>query len=237
MVMLNGKPVNIDPAQWHADMAVTPTLVLGRGSQQDQAGFLTQILQKQEQILQQLGPQNPLVTVDQYAYTLRKLVELSGWRNTLSFFQDPSQMDPAAKQQMLQQMTQMMAQGKGQGKTGPDPQIEQMKIASQEKQAQMKMQMEQMKEQNALQLEVLKMKAQHMTTLLQMQADHQQAIDQAQVDQHAGRFNQMLDAHVTHMGNLMNAHVTHQGNLMDHAAKMHAANTKANGKAQPSARQ
>jgi hypothetical protein len=231
MTLLNGKPVNIDPAQWHADMAVTPTLVLGRGSQQDQTGFLTQILQKQEQILQQLGPQNPIVSIDQYAYTLRKLVELAGWRNTLSFFQDPSQMDPAAKQQMLQQMASQMAQGKGQGKTGPDPQIEQMKIASQEKQAQMKMQMEQMKEQNALQLEVLKMKAQHMTTLLQMQADHQQAVDQAAVDQHAGRFNQMLDAHVTHMGNLMNAHVTHQGNLMDHAAKMHAVDARPNGKA------
>jgi hypothetical protein len=236
MVMLNGKPVNIDPAQWHADMSVTPTLVLGRGSQQDQIAFLTQIVQKQELILQTLGPENPLVTIDQYSYSLRKLVELAGWRNTLSFFQDPSQLPPQQKQQMLQQMSQAAAQQKQGQKTGPDPQIEQMKIQSQERQVQLKLQLEQMKEQNAIQLEVLKMKAQFQTQMMQMQADHAQAIDQAQVDQHAGRFNAMLDAHVTHMGNLMNAHVTHQGNLMDHAAKMDAArrqpmNGKANGSA------
>jgi hypothetical protein len=231
MVLLNGRPVEIDPAQWHTDMQVRSTLVLGRGSQQDQIAALTQISQKQEQILQTLGPQNPLVSIDQYSYTLRRMVELAGWRNSTSFFNDTSQMDPQAKEQMLQQM----AQAGQKGKSGPDPQIEQMKIASQEKQAQMKVQVEQMKEQNALQLEILKMKAQHMTTMMQMQADHAQAVDQRMVDDHAGRFNEMIKAHTQHMGNLLDAAVTHTGDLLDYNAKIHAANksaaaSKANGK-------
>jgi len=231
MALLSGRPVNIDAKQWHTDMQVVPTLVLGRGSQQDQLAFLTQIATKQETLLQTLGPQNPIVTIDQYAYTLRKLVELAGWRNTTSFFQDPSQMDPQAKQQALQAMQQQMAAAQQKGKSGPDPQIEQAKIASAEKQEQMKMQLEQLKAQNALQLEAMKMKSQFMVQILQMHADHQQAVDQAAVDRHVGEHSSMVNAHVTHMGNLLNAAVEHHGNLMDHAAKKYAADKSAASKA------
>jgi hypothetical protein len=211
-VRLNGEVAVIDPRHWNAEMDVEPTLMLGRGSQQDQQQSLTDILAKQELILQTLGPDNPIVTLDQYSYTLRKLVELSGWRNATSFFNDMSQMDSQAKQQAIQQMTQQMAAKAGAGKSGPDPQIEQAKIASQEKQAQMKLQLEQMKEQNALALELLKIKGQYQIQLLQMQADHQQAIDQATVNGHMERFNAMLDAHVAH-----------HGNVMANAAKIHIA--------------
>jgi hypothetical protein len=46
------------------------------------------IMSKQEQILQQLGPQNPLVTPQQFSNTLRKIVEISGFKDTTSYFQN-----------------------------------------------------------------------------------------------------------------------------------------------------
>jgi len=49
---------------------------------------LMMIMAKQEQILQQLGPQNPLVTPQQFSNTLRKIVELSGFKDASSYFQD-----------------------------------------------------------------------------------------------------------------------------------------------------
>ena len=203
-VVLSGKCVTVDPRQWNAEMAVTPTLLLGRGSPQDQIGYLTNILAKQEQLLQELGFQNVFVTPDQYAYTLKKLVELAGWRNTTSFFNDLSQMDPQAKAQAIQQMTQaMQAKAAAGQKSGPDPQIEQAKIASAEKQNQLKLQLEAMKEQAAMQLEMLKIKAQMQIQILQMATDKQQSLDQAAVDGHMNRFNAILDAHVQHHGNLM----------------------------------
>jgi hypothetical protein len=206
VVLLYGKPVQIDPRQWDAEMSVMPFPMFGRGSTQDRLGYLTQILQKQEQLMQELGFDNPFVTPDQYSYTLKKIIETAGYHNTGSFFNDLEQMDPQAKAAALQKLSAAMAakaQAGGPQKSGPDPQIEQAKIASQEKQAQMKMQLEMMKEQATFQLESMKLKAQMQMQLLQMHMDHQQAIDQAAVDSHSQRMSDLIDAHVTHHGNIM----------------------------------
>jgi hypothetical protein len=206
-VLLYGKPVTVDPRQWDIEMSVCPYPMFGRGSVQDRLSYLTQILQKQEQLMQELGFDNPFVTPDQYSYTLKKIIETAGYHNTVSFFNDLEQMDPQAKTEALQKLSQAMAakaQAANGQKSGPDPQIEQAKIASQEKQAQMKLQLEMMKEQAQFQLETMKLKAQMQMQLLQMHMDHQQAVDQAVVDGHSDRLNALLDAHVTHHGNLMN---------------------------------
>jgi hypothetical protein len=46
---------------------------------------LQAITAKQEQILQSLGPNNPLVTIGQYANTLGKLIEMAGYKDTTQF--------------------------------------------------------------------------------------------------------------------------------------------------------
>ena len=126
--------------------------MFGRGSTQDQLTYLTQILQKQEQLLQQLGFDNPFVTPDQYSYCLKKIVEVAGYHNTASFFNDVEQMDAPTKQAALQKLSQAMAAkaqaAGGAGKSGPDPAIEQAKIQSAERIEQMKMQLEMVKDQN-----------------------------------------------------------------------------------------
>jgi hypothetical protein len=48
--------------------------------------MLGMISSKQEQALMQMGPMNPLVTPGQYANTLRKMVELAGFKDASQFF-------------------------------------------------------------------------------------------------------------------------------------------------------
>jgi len=85
VVRLRGKFVPIDPRVWNADMDVDVNVALSASSNEERMGMLTQIAAKQEQILQTLGPANPLVTVQQYRHALAKIVELSGFRDASQF--------------------------------------------------------------------------------------------------------------------------------------------------------
>jgi hypothetical protein len=50
--------------------------------------MLQMILSKQEQILQQFGPANPLVTVGQYRNTLAKFIESAGFKDANEFLNE-----------------------------------------------------------------------------------------------------------------------------------------------------
>jgi len=90
IVRLRGKFVPIDPRVWNADMDVDVNVALSASSNEERMAMLTQIAAKQEQILQTLGPANPLVTVQQYRNTLAKVVELSGFRDASQFVSEVS---------------------------------------------------------------------------------------------------------------------------------------------------
>lgn len=86
MIRLRGKFVPFDPRGWKADYDVSVHVGLGTGNKEQQLMMLQMILQKQEQILTQFGPNNPLVTVGQYRETLSKLIEAAGFKNADAFF-------------------------------------------------------------------------------------------------------------------------------------------------------
>jgi hypothetical protein len=88
MVRLRNEWVAIDPRHWNAGMDASINIGLGNGDTNERIQALMMIMAKQEQILQQLGPSNPLVTPQQFSNTLRKIVELSGFKDASSFFQD-----------------------------------------------------------------------------------------------------------------------------------------------------
>jgi hypothetical protein len=88
MVRMRNEWVQIDPRGWDAGMDANINIALGNGDTNERLQALMMILAKQEQILQQLGPQNPLVTPQQFSNTLRKIVELSGFKDSSSYFQD-----------------------------------------------------------------------------------------------------------------------------------------------------
>ena len=90
MVRLTNKFVPIDPRIWNSDMDVIVNVALGKGSDEERLAFLQTILQKQEQLLQQLGPENPLVNMQQYYNTLSQIVQLSGFKDVNNFISDPA---------------------------------------------------------------------------------------------------------------------------------------------------
>ena len=86
MVRLRNQWVQVDPRTWDATMDVSINVGLGMGDTDQKLQMLTMIAAKQEQALQQLGPMNPLVTPAQYSNTLRRIVELAGFKDSSQFF-------------------------------------------------------------------------------------------------------------------------------------------------------
>jgi hypothetical protein len=99
MVRMRNEWVAIDPRHWESGMDASINIALGNGDTNERLQALMMIMAKQEQILQQLGPQNPLVTPQQFSNTLRKIVELSGFKDASSYFQDiPADYVPPVQQ-------------------------------------------------------------------------------------------------------------------------------------------
>ena len=64
--------------------------------------FLTQIAAKQEQILVQMGANNPLVSMGQYVNTLRSIAGIGGFKDADLFFNNPQQIAMSQAQQAQQ---------------------------------------------------------------------------------------------------------------------------------------
>jgi len=115
MVRLRNEFVQIDPRAWDAAMDCSINIGLGNGDTNERVAALMQISAKQQEVLTQLGVVNPLVTPAQFSSTLRKIVELSGFRDPSQFFnqiaadyQPPA--PPAPKPTPEEMLTQVQAQ-------------------------------------------------------------------------------------------------------------------------------
>ena len=91
MVRLRNQWIPIDPRYWDSDMDVTVDIPLGGGNDIEKMAFLENIAQKQDTLLQKLGPENPIVNLKQYHLTLSKIVALAGFKDPSMFFGDPAQ--------------------------------------------------------------------------------------------------------------------------------------------------
>ena len=105
IVRLRNQFVPIDPREWHSEFDVVVQVGLGTADDEQKIAFLTQIAGKQEQILMQLGPQNPVVSMAQYVNTLRSIAEIGGFKDADQFFNSPQQI-AMMEQQMAQQPQQ-----------------------------------------------------------------------------------------------------------------------------------
>ena len=106
IVRLRNNFVPIDPREWHSEFDVVVQVGLGTADDEQKIAFLTQIAGKQEQILMQLGPSNPVVSMSQYVNTLRSIAEIGGFKDADQFFNSPEQIA-----MMQQQMAQQPQQG------------------------------------------------------------------------------------------------------------------------------
>ena len=132
---LNGKFIPVDPRYWDSDKDMVVNVAISKSSDEEKFQVLTQLAGKQEQIMQTLGPQNPLVSMQQYANTLTRMIELAGFQDAQSFIntevppmppmpQEPPQPDPAA---LLAQAEAQKAQVQAQ-KAIIDAEADRMKI-------------------------------------------------------------------------------------------------------------
>jgi hypothetical protein len=85
IVRMRGKFVAFDPRTWANEYDVSVNVGLGSGEREQKLAMLQMISQKQEQILQQFGPSNPLVSVAQYRDTLAKIIEAAGFKDAGAF--------------------------------------------------------------------------------------------------------------------------------------------------------
>jgi hypothetical protein len=122
LIRMRGEYVPMDPREWSNQYDVTISVGLGTGNRQEQMAMLAMILDKQERILQQFGPANPLVSVAQYRETLGRMIEAAGFKDSATFFKpitpeidqalsnpppQQQQPDPAIQAMMMQAQAQL----------------------------------------------------------------------------------------------------------------------------------
>lgn len=132
MVKLRNSWTQVDPRAWRVNMDVVPNVGLGGGTKAEQASLLAMIAAKQEAIILEAGPDNPLVTPKQLYNTYAKLIETGGFKDPSLFFTDPDGEEAQAR----------MAE-KAQQPPPPDPAVVE---------AQAKMQLEQQKAEASVQM-------------------------------------------------------------------------------------
>ena len=88
IVRMRGKYVQFDPRTWANEYDVSINVGLGSGDRDQKLAMLQMILAKQEQIIQQYGPSNPLVTVGQYRNTLARFIEAAGFKDAKVFMNE-----------------------------------------------------------------------------------------------------------------------------------------------------
>jgi hypothetical protein len=88
LVRMRGKYVQYDPRTWANEYDISINVGLGSGDRDQKLAMLQMILAKQEQILQQFGPSNPLVSVGQYRTTLAKFIESAGFKDANAFLNE-----------------------------------------------------------------------------------------------------------------------------------------------------
>jgi hypothetical protein len=88
IVRMRGKYVQFDPRSWANEYDVSVNVGLGSGDRDQKLTMLQMVLAKQEQIIQQYGPSNPLVTVGQYRNTLAKFIEAAGFKDANAFMNE-----------------------------------------------------------------------------------------------------------------------------------------------------
>lgn len=173
VIRLRGEYISVDPRTWSNKYDLSINVGLGNGNRDQQMAMLQMVLAKQEQMLAQFGPANPLVSLGQYRNTLGRFVEASGFKDSAEFFKpitpeiDQQLQNPAPQQpQVPPEVQAMMAKTQAdiqaqQAKFQADMQMQQQKMQAdmefQRQKAALEMQLQREKVEAELQMEREKM--------------------------------------------------------------------------------
>ena len=185
LMRMRGKYIPIDPRSWSNEYDVDISVGLGTGNKAEQMTMLQMVLAKQEAILQQFGPANPLVSVGQYRNTLGRFIEAAGFTDSAEFFKEvtpeidqqlaqPQQQQPDPTVQALIQQSQaqiQIAQQKAQADVQAAQQKAQADIALQREKAAADIQIQREKAQASLMLKQEELAAEIQLKSAQLGAD------------------------------------------------------------------
>ena len=130
---LDNEFIPVDPRYWDADKDMVVNVGLSKTNDEEKMTMLSQLAGKQEQILQTLGPNNPLVTLQQYANTLTRTIEMAGFKDASNFVTPqvpplpPQEPQGPSAEEMLAQAEMQKAQVSAQ-KSIIDAETDRMKI-------------------------------------------------------------------------------------------------------------
>ena len=132
---LEGKFIPVDPRYWNNDKDMIVNVAISKSSDEEKFAILSQLAGKQEQIMQTMGPQNPLVSLQQYSNTLTRMIEIAGFKDAQSFIntevppmpQTPPEQQKPDPAEILARAEAMKAQNLGQ-KAIIDAETDRMKI-------------------------------------------------------------------------------------------------------------
>ena len=99
IVRIRNEYIPIDPSEWENEFDMSVDVGLGNGREDEKMAMLLQIAGKQEQLIQTLGMDNPIVKPSQYVNTLQKIIEMGGFKDSNQFFNSPEEMDELLAQQ------------------------------------------------------------------------------------------------------------------------------------------
>ena len=132
---LEGKFIPVDPRYWNNDKDMIVNVAISKSSDEEKYAILSQLAGKQEQIMQTMGVNNPLVSLQQYSNTLTRMIEIAGFKDAQSFINTEVQPTPPPSPEsqkpdpaeILAQAEAMKAQNLGQ-KAIIDAETDRMKI-------------------------------------------------------------------------------------------------------------
>ena len=132
---LEGKFIPVDPRYCNNDKDMIVNVAISKSSDEEKYAILSQLAGKQELIMQTMGPNNPLVSLQQYSNTLTRMIEIAGFKDAQSFINTEVQPTPPPSPEsqkpdpaeILAQAEAMKAQNLGQ-KAIIDAETDRMKI-------------------------------------------------------------------------------------------------------------
>jgi hypothetical protein len=189
MVRLRNEWTDVDPRVWDANMDVVVNVALGSGLIEQKVQTLLGVAAKQELIIQTLGPDNPICKIGQYSNTLRKIVELQGFKDTSSFFNAvdpnwaPPPQPPAPDPKLaIEQMKQQNAMQMKEVELQAQERFEMFKAQMQQQIENMKLEAQRAESDRNYNLKLLEIASRRATAIAVAEAQYKSTIDSKTID-------------------------------------------------------
>jgi hypothetical protein len=100
MVKLRNQWVPVNPSVWEASRNVIINVAVGTGTQEERLTTLKEVALHQASVIETHGLSNPLVGLPELRYTLGKILEMSGFKDTTKFYKEvPADYEPPPQPQ------------------------------------------------------------------------------------------------------------------------------------------